>query len=80
MAPGAVHARSSTWARRMTSTSSRPAHRGPDDWSIQKSVRTTRRYRTVQIRAGHHLLTAEDPLPDDLRNALARIAKHRSAH
>jgi len=42
-------------------------------WSIRKFVRTTRRYRTVQIRAGQHLLTAEDPLPDDLRDALALI-------
>jgi transposase len=49
-------------------------------WSIQKFVRTTRRYRTVQIRAGQHLLTAEDPLPDDLRDALALITEPRSAH
>ena len=43
-------------------------------WSIRKFVRTTRRYRTVNIRVGPHLLTAEDPLPDDLREALARIS------
>jgi transposase len=42
-------------------------------WSIKRFVRTTRRYRTVQIRAGQHLLTAEDPLPPDLRDALAQI-------
>ena len=42
-------------------------------WSIKKFVRTTRRYRTVQIRAGQHILTAEDPLPPDLRDALALI-------
>ncbi len=36
-------------------------------WSIKRFVRTTHRYRTVNIRAGHHVLTAEDPLPDDLR-------------
>ena len=42
-------------------------------WSIKKFVRTARRYRTVQIRAGHHTLTAEDPLPPDLRDALALI-------
>lgn len=42
-------------------------------WSIKKFVRTARRYRSVQIRAGHHLLTAEDPLPEDLRDALAQI-------
>ncbi len=42
-------------------------------WSIKRFVRTARRYRTVQIRAGQHLLAAEDPLPDDLRDALALI-------
>ena len=42
-------------------------------WSIRKFVRTARRYRTVKIRVGQHLLTAEDPLPIDLRDALAQI-------
>jgi transposase len=42
-------------------------------WSIKRFVRTTRRYRTVHIRAGHHVLTAEDPIPNDLRDALAVI-------
>jgi hypothetical protein len=42
-------------------------------WSIKKLVRTARRYRTVQIRAGQPILTAEDPLPPDLRAALALI-------
>lgn len=42
-------------------------------WSIKKFVRTTRRYRTVQIRAGNQILTAADPLPRDLRDALALI-------
>jgi hypothetical protein len=49
-------------------------------WSIRRFVRTARRYRTVQIRAGTHLLTAEDPLPDDLREALALINTAESAH
>jgi hypothetical protein len=49
-------------------------------WSIRKFVRTTRRYRTVQIRAGQHLLTAEDPVPADLREALARITRPDGAH
>ena len=40
---------------------------------------TARRYRTVQIRAGQHLLTAEDPLPDALRKALAQIIKPEGA-
>jgi Transposase DDE domain len=42
-------------------------------WSIKKIVRTARRYRTIQIRAGQHVLTAEDPLPKELRDALALI-------
>jgi DDE family transposase len=49
-------------------------------WSIKKFVRTTRRYRTVHIRAGHHLLTAEDPPPAELRDALALIVEPGSAH
>lgn len=42
-------------------------------WSIKKFVRATRRYRTVEIKAGRQILTAADPLPDDLRDALANI-------
>jgi transposase len=42
-------------------------------WSIKKFVRTTRRYRTVQIRAGKQILTAEEPLPPELRDTLALI-------
>jgi len=42
-------------------------------WSIKKFVRTTRRYRTVIIKAGNQTLTAADPLPDDLHDALAKI-------
>jgi hypothetical protein len=42
-------------------------------WSIKKFVRTARRYRTVQIRAGRQVLTAAQPLPPDLRDALALI-------
>ena len=49
-------------------------------WSIRRFVRTARRYRTVHIRAGSQLLTAEDPIPDDLRDALARITNPDSAH
>ena len=42
-------------------------------WSIKKFVRTTRRYRTIQIRVGEHTVTAEDPLPPELRDTLAQI-------
>jgi hypothetical protein len=34
---------------------------------------TARRYRTIQIQAGPHVITAADPLPDDLRQALEAI-------
>ncbi|HVD82220.1 MAG TPA: IS1634 family transposase [Propionibacteriaceae bacterium] len=47
-------------------------------WTIKKFVRTLRRYRTVKINTGSHTLTAEDPLPDDVRQALADI--HQGAH
>jgi hypothetical protein len=42
-------------------------------WSIRKFVKTARRYRTIQIQAGDHIITAADPLPDDLRAALNEI-------
>jgi hypothetical protein len=42
-------------------------------WSIKKFVRTARRYRTVKIKAGSHTLTAADPLPNHLRDALTKI-------
>ena len=47
-------------------------------WTIKKFVRTLRRYRTVKINTGSHTLTAEDPLPDDVRQALADT--HQGAH
>lgn len=42
-------------------------------WSIKKFVRTARRYRTVKVRAGRKILTAADPLADDLRQAITKI-------
>jgi len=42
-------------------------------WSIKKFVRTARRYRTIAIQAGKQTLTAADPIPDDLAQALAEI-------
>lgn len=44
-------------------------------WSIKKFVRTARRYRTIEIQAGTHTLTAADPLPDDLRQALTQPSR-----
>jgi Transposase DDE domain len=56
----------SRWIERQTS------------WSIRKFVKTARRYRTIQIQAGDHAITAADPLPDDLRAALTKI--NNTAH
>lgn len=39
-------------------------------WSIKKFVTTTRRYRTIEIRVSDRTVTASDPLPDDLADAL----------
>ena len=41
-------------------------------WSIKKFVRTAR-YRTITIQAANHVITAVDPVPDDLRAALSSI-------
>jgi transposase len=49
-------------------------------WTTRRFVRTTRRYRTVQIRAGTQLLTAQDPVPDDLNEALTNINRLQAAH
>ena len=42
-------------------------------WSIKKFVTTARRYRTITIQAGGQTITAADPLPDDLRDAINAI-------
>jgi transposase len=49
-------------------------------WSIKQFVRTTRRYRTINIQAGQQTLTAADPIPDDLAQALAEIHGDSGAH
>jgi len=49
-------------------------------WTIKKFVRATRRYRTVHIRAGQQILTAADPVPPDLRDALAQIRQQDTVH
>ncbi|MGI8448175.1 MAG: hypothetical protein ACR2MP_13540 [Streptosporangiaceae bacterium] len=42
-------------------------------WSIRRFVKTARRYRTIQSQPGQHLITAADPIPDDLRHAIDTI-------
>jgi Transposase DDE domain len=46
-------------------------------WSIRKFVKTARRYRTIEIQAGPHAITAADPIPYDLRQALDAINGNR---
>ncbi len=43
-------------------------------WSIRKFVKTARRYRTIEIQAGDHVITAADPLPADLGEAISKIS------
>lgn len=43
-------------------------------------VRRVRRYCSVQLEAGRQLLTAVDPLPDDLRDAIAKINDRHAHH
>jgi transposase len=49
-------------------------------WSIKKFVKTARRYRTIEIQAGPHVLTAADPLTSELHEILSRVHQDPSAH
>jgi len=50
-------------------------------WPIRRFVRTARRDRTIQIQADDHIITAADPLPEDLRDAIDAISSTpRGAH
>ncbi len=42
-------------------------------WSIRKFVKTARRYRTIEIQAGDHVITAADP-PTSTRPSTASTA------
>ena len=44
-----------------------------DRGQIKKFVKTMRRYRTIEIQAGDHVITAADPLPADAHTALDAI-------
>jgi hypothetical protein len=49
-------------------------------WSIRKFVKTVRRYRTIQIQAGDHTITAADPLPPDVSTVLEAIKDRAEGH
>ena len=48
--------------------------------SIKKFIKTLRRYRTIQIQAGEHTITAADPLPDDIQTVIEAIKTRAAAH
>lgn len=49
-------------------------------WSIKKFVKTMRRHRTVEIKAGEYTITAADPLPADVRVVLDAINARAEGH
>lgn len=49
-------------------------------WSIKRFVKTLRRYRTIQLQAGGHTITAADPLPAEARRALEAIKLRAATH
>lgn len=42
-------------------------------WSIRRFVRTARRYRTVDVQAAGQIISAADPVLDELQHALNAI-------
>jgi Transposase DDE domain len=49
-------------------------------WSIRKFVTTIRRYRTIHIQAGQHVITAADPLPANIDQILDAIKARAAGH
>jgi hypothetical protein len=49
-------------------------------WSIKKLITALRRYHTIDIQAGHQIVTAENPLPDDIRAVLDRLHDRQQPH
>jgi transposase len=42
------------------------------DWSIKKFIRSVRRYRTIEVQAGVHTVTAADPHPTTYASSCER--------
>jgi hypothetical protein len=49
-------------------------------WSIKKLVQTLRRYRSIAVQAGDHILHAGTPLDDDVRAALNAVKTAATGH
>jgi Transposase DDE domain len=58
----------SQWLERQTS------------WSIKKLVKTLRRYRSIAVQTGDHILHAGTPLDDDTRAAMRAIKNAAAGH
>jgi hypothetical protein len=49
-------------------------------WSIKKLVKTLRRYRSIAVQAGDHILHAGTPLDDDTRAAISAVKNTAAGH
>jgi transposase len=49
-------------------------------WSIKKLVQTLRRYRSIAVQTGDHILHAGTPLDDDVRAALNAVKTAATGH
>lgn len=49
-------------------------------WSIKKLVKTLRRYRSVAVQTGDHILHAGTPLDDDTRAAISAVKNAAAGH
>ena len=48
--------------------------------TLRQLVRSLRRYRTIDIQAGDHIITAEDPIPPNIGAWLDTIHSRGPAH
>jgi hypothetical protein len=51
----------------------RPLAQWRTNWSIKKLITSLRRYHTIEIQAGDQIVTAAEPLPDDIGTTLHRL-------
>jgi hypothetical protein len=49
-------------------------------WSIKKLVKTLRRYRSIAVQTGGHILHAGTPLDDDTRAAVSAVKNAAAGH
>jgi hypothetical protein len=49
-------------------------------WSIKKLVKTLRRYRSIAVQTGGHILHAGTPLDDDTRAAISAVTNAAAEH